>query len=140
MTMARILIIIAVLGFAAYWYKNHNVSSSAAAQKSQNGFISVIMPDGAAANSVVILAPLNCPSDAAQRADALSARLTELGIPNVRSSSFSANIAAPTDEQSAAMKRSISILNGDIPAVFLRGMGKANPTAAEVAAEYRRTR
>ncbi len=138
--MVRILIIIAVLGFAAYWYKNHDVASSAAAQKSQNGFISVIMPDGAAANSVVILAPLNCPSDAAQRADALSARLTELGIPNVRSSSFSANIAEPTDEQTAAMKRSISILNGDIPAVFLRGMGKANPTAAEVAAEYRRTK
>ncbi len=138
--MTRILILIAVLGSAAYWYKNHNVSSSAAAQKSQHGFISVIMPDGAAANSVVILAPLNCPSDAAQRADALSARLTELGIPNVRSSSFSANIAEPTDEQTAAMKRSISILNGDIPAVFLRGMGKANPTAAEVADEYRRTR
>lgn len=32
-----------------------------------------------------------------------------------------------------------AIMEGEIPAVLINGMGKANPTAEEVAAEYERT-
>ena len=31
------------------------------------------------------------------------------------------------------------LVEGDLPAVLINGMGKSNPTAAEVAAEYERT-
>lgn len=138
MSWTRILLLLAVLGFAANWWKNHDTTSTGAAQKNSNGFISVVMPDGASPNSVVILAPIDCPSDAAQRADNLSSRLTASGIPNIRSSSYAVNITEPTDEQNAAMQRSVAVLNGEIPAVFVHGMGKANPTAEEVIAEYKR--
>lgn len=98
------------------------------------------MPDGAKANTVLILAPVDCPSDAAQRADALSEELARLGIPNIRSSSYSSNITDPTEEQKAGVERAVSVLNGEIPAVFINGMAKANPTVEEVAFEYERTR
>jgi len=37
------------------------------------------------------------------------------------------------------MKRTQAVLAGEIPAVFINGMGKSNPTADEAAAEYQRT-
>jgi hypothetical protein len=37
------------------------------------------------------------------------------------------------------MERAVDVLKGEIPAVFINGMGKSNPTAEEVAAEYQRT-
>jgi len=140
MRLGRTLIVIAVLGFTVHWWKNHEAQSAIVVEKSPNGFQSIIMPNGTRPDFVVILAPIHCTSDAAQRADALSERLTELGIPNVRSSSYSSNIKNPTEEQKAAMKRSIAVLNGEIPAVFLHGMGKANPTAQEVVDEYWETK
>ncbi len=139
MNILKILILIGVLGFAVHMWKNHEARRSLAAHTSPNGFIGVVMPAGVPGNSVVILAPVNCPSDAAQRADALAARLSDLGIPNVRGSSYSVNIDNPTREQDAAMKRAVSVLEGEIPAVFLNGMGKSNPTVEEVVAEYERT-
>lgn len=139
MGFLRILIVIGIVGFAVHWWKDRDVSHDRVAHTSPNGFVSAVMPEGAGPKAVVILAPVNCPSDAAQRADALSARLTELGIPNVRSSSYTASVTDPSDEQRAAMQRSLSVLKGEIPAVFLHGMAKANPTADEVVAEYRRT-
>lgn len=140
--MARLLFIAGLIGFAVFMWNRHNASAVAAqfAQDSPNGFISVIMPDGAAANSVVILAPVNCPSDGAQRADALASQLTGMGIPNVRSSSYTTNITDPSEEQRAAADRAVSVLNGQVPAVFINGMAKSNPTAEEVAAEYERTK
>lgn len=75
-----------------------------------------------------------------QRADALSERLNRLGIPNVRSASYSVNRNDPSAEQKAGLDRAVGVLNGEIPAVFVNGMAKANPSAEEVAAEYARTK
>lgn len=140
MNVIRLFIVIGALGFALHWWENHGASPSQADEASPNGFVSVAMPDGVPDNTVAIMAPLNCPSDAAQRADALASHLTQLGIPNTRSSSYSSSITEPTAEQRAAIERAVSVLNGEIPAVFVNGMGKSNPTAEEVAAEYERTR
>jgi hypothetical protein len=96
------------------------------------------MPDGARPNTVIILAPENCPSEAAQRADSLASRLTEAGISNIRSSSYSTNIADPTKDQQAAVERAVKVLNGEVPAVFVNGMAKANPSFDDVVSEYRR--
>lgn len=101
-----------------------------------SGFVPVQMPDGAARNTVIILAPLNCPSAAAKRADALAARLTALGIPNVRTNQYA--ISSPTRDMQSGIKHAAAIINGEIPAVMINGWGKANPTPEDVASEYRR--
>jgi hypothetical protein len=135
--MNRLLILgVVLIGAATYWW-NGRVDMG---KPSVNGFIAVTMPDGAAPNTVVIFAPLNCPSDAAQRAAQLSEELTRQGIPNVRSNSFSADLVDPTREQRVGLERAVVVMNGAIPAVFVNGMARANPTADQVAAEYQRTK
>jgi hypothetical protein len=136
----KLLVVAGAIWFAFHWWKGRGSEEAHPAQKSPNGFVSAVMPDGAKANTVLILAPVDCPSDAAQRADALSEELARLGIPNIRSSSYSSNITDPTEEQKAGVERAVSVLNGEIPAVFINGMAKANPTVEEVAFEYERTR
>ena len=61
-------------------------------------------------------------------------------IPVVRSSQYSASSDGSDSAAQANVQRAVSILNGPIPAVFVKGMGKANPSADEVIAEYQRTR
>lgn len=136
MSIVRFLVLIAAIGLAVKWW-NGRGPDLASAEKSVNGFVSAAMPDGVGENTVVILAPVNCPSDAAQRADALAAELTRMGIPNVRSSSYAANINDPTPAQEKSLKLAVEVLNGPIPAVFLNGKAKANPLLSEVVAEYR---
>jgi hypothetical protein len=57
-----------------------------------NGFVPVQTPPGTPPDQVIILAALNCPSAAAQRADTMAKRLTEMGIPNTRANHYSASI------------------------------------------------
>ncbi|MDO5686102.1 MAG: hypothetical protein Q4G42_01735 [Neisseria sp.] len=167
MNIIKILIVLVLLAFGYHWWSGKNTAengaesnsstgfassgsntksesssgffSSKSKTSSPSGFVSVAMPDGARPNTVIILAPQNCPSDAAQRADALARGLTQAGIPNIRSSSYTSNIADPTTEQKAALRRAVAVMEGEIPAVFVNGMAKANPSLDEVAAEYRRT-
>ena len=143
MGFIRLILVLGAVYFGYRWWTGHDVlatfSTETVVAESPNGFLPVAMPDGAMANTVIILAPLNCPSDAAVRADELSRRLTRMGIKNVRSNSYNARVDNATPEQRAALKRATDVLNGVIPAVFINGMGKANPTAEEVAGEYRRT-
>ena len=143
MGFMKLILVLGAIYFGYQWWTGHDVlttfSPRAAVTASPNGFLPVAMPDGAMANTVIILAPLNCPSDAAVRADELSRRLTRMGIKNVRSNSYNARVDNATPEQRDALKRATDVLNGGIPAVFINGMGKANPTAEEVAGEYKRT-
>jgi len=132
MKVLPVLAVIAVAGVGYhYWDKN----KADDVVPSPNGFVPVAMPDDSRPNTVIILAPLNCPSDAAQRAESLSERLTSSGIPNVRSDSFTSSDA---DQQ--RVDRTLKVLNGEIPAVFVNGMAQSNPTAEQVVAEFRRTR
>jgi len=140
MSFLKFLIVIGLAGYGYHWWSGKNAAESEARSRSPAGFVSVVMPDGAPRNTVIILAPQNCPSDAAQRADALAVRLTEAGVPNLRSSSYSANIVDASREQSAAVERAVNVMNGEVPAVFVNGMASANPTFDEVLSEYRRTR
>jgi hypothetical protein len=101
-----------------------------------NGFVPVQTPSGSAADTVVILAALNCPSAAAKRADTMASRLTELGIPNARANNYSVSISDRA--QLPLLQRTSVVLGGEIPVVIINGMAKANPTVDEVAAEFRR--
>jgi hypothetical protein len=141
--MLRILVLAGFVLFGYQWWKTHEVSGhgrSQAAEASPNGFQPVAMPSGAKENTVLVFAPLNCPHEDSQRANALAESLVRMGIPAVRSSSFSINVNNPTEEQNALLKRTAAIASSGIPVVFINGMGKSRPTLDEVVAEYARTK
>jgi hypothetical protein len=102
-----------------------------------NGFVPALMPNGAGPGTVLILAAQHCPSAAAKRADDLASRLTRMGIPNTRANQANFSVDQRRQDQVDLMNRTNVIGSGEIPAVFINGMAKANPTADEVAAEYR---
>lgn len=100
-----------------------------------NGFVSVATPPGTPPDNVIILAAVNCPSAAAQRADTMAKRLTEMGIPNTRANHYSGSV---TDrDQLPLLQRTSVVMGGEIPIVIVNGMAKANPTVDEVASEFR---
>jgi hypothetical protein len=105
-----------------------------------SGFVEVLMPNGAQPDTVLILAARNCPSSAARRADDLAKRLNEMEIPNVRSDQANFSFDRRSQDQIDRLNRSEVVGHAEIPAVFINGMAKANPTADEVIAEYRRLR
>lgn len=112
------------------------VSGAATAQAgatSRHGFVDVPLPDGQSGHHVVIFAPANCPSDAAQRAEALARRLDQAGIPYARSQNASFSTLSSQEEANRVM----AVMNGPIPVVFVRKRARANPDADAVVAEYR---
>jgi hypothetical protein len=126
----------AVAGAAHHQWADHHLSRATAAMADGNGFIPAEMPDGAARDSVLVLAPVNCPHEGARRADALAERLHELGIPVVRTNNYS--IARVTPDNAPSVNRAIEVLKTNVvPVVFVYGRAKANPTSDEVVAEYR---
>ena len=143
MRILQFIALAVIGGLAVQMWRGHGhpaaTFGTAGAEASPNGFVATTMPEGSSADTVLILAPVHCPSKAAQRADALARKLTDMGIPNKRGNSFSLHVPNPTAEQISAMKRTEAVLGGEIPAVFINGMGKSNPTADEIAAEYERT-
>ena len=100
---------------------------------SRHGFVDIPLPDGQSGHHVVIFAPANCPSDAAQRAEELARRLDDAGIPYTRSQSANFSTLSSQDEANRVM----SVMNGPIPIVFVRKRARANPDAEAVMAEYR---
>ena len=139
----RLLSVVLVLAglFGTYrWWEGTTTTSGLSGVASPNGFDSVQMPDGAPRNAVLVLAPPNCPSDEAQRAEALVQHLTREGIPVRKGSSISFDVVNPTAEQRAGIDRAVTVFNAGAPAVFVNGMAMSNPTAAQTVAEYRRTR
>ena len=140
MALARLLVLIGIIGFAWHWWSERRTATETAEATSPTGFVTAAMPAGAAPDTVLILAPLNCPSDGAQRADRLADELGSRNIPVRRSSQFSLQAEGNDDELRARIDRSVAVLNGEIPAVFVNGMAKSNPSVEDVVAEYRRTR
>ena len=108
-------------------------TAPSSAAPSRHGFVDIPLPDGQSGHHVVIFAPANCPSDAAQRAEALARRLDDAGIPYTRSQNASFSTLSSQDEANRVM----SVMNGPIPVVFVRKRAQANPEAEAVVAEYR---
>ena len=97
MNIGKWLMIAILTGVAVQLWTTHQRSvfeRSVLATADTNGFVAVQMPDGAPPDTALILAALNCSSAAAKRADTMAKRLTEMGIPNSRSDSYS--VAAAT--------------------------------------------
>ena len=139
MSMGKWILVVAVLGGGAHAWQVHQraaLTKKLQASADSYGFVPVLLANGAPQNTAVILAALNCPSAQAKRADAMAARLSELGIPNARANNYS--VANVTREQAALMEQTSAVLGGEIPVVIVNGRAKANPTVDEVISEYRR--
>ncbi len=120
-----------------------------------NGFARLIWTTNLDPNSVVIVAPLNCPSLSSRKADALAQQLIKLGIPTVRTDTYrydspfvlmkfertDSEIAASNakiDAEFKVMGETLKIASR--PEIFIRGnmvMMQANPSVSQVVAEYR---
>lgn len=141
MTFPRLVLIVALLGFGAHWWKQRSEAAAMTRVTDPYGFVPVPMPAGFENDdSVLIFAPDNCPKEGAQRAAAISAGLTAQGIPNVRTSRYEAQAFEPTHENLASYKRLDTVMTGEIPIVLVNGRGKANATLEDVVAEYNHTK
>jgi hypothetical protein len=138
MRLVKFLVFLAMIGLAAHWWKGHQLNQSTAAATSDTGFVKAVLVDGASRNTVLILAPPNCPSEEAQRASRLAERLTQMGIPYVMGSGFTVSSDDPSDEARAGIDRAVAVFQKGAPAVFVYDMAKSNPSAEEVAFEYKR--
>ncbi|HTT06850.1 MAG TPA: hypothetical protein VMF64_16340 [Steroidobacteraceae bacterium] len=88
-------------------------------------------------DTVYIVAAVNCPRAAAQRADRLAKDLSDKGIPVIRTDHWSyhwngVDRAAAND----VARRLNAVGNGPLPIVFVRGRAKGAPTLDEVVAEF----
>ncbi len=133
------IVLIAAIGYGAYNYlsgKKSHASSAAnsSASSSSTGFVDMPTPQGYNAKSVVVFAPPNCPEAAGLRADEMMRKLTEAGIPAVRSSSANFSGSNITPDTVAHIN---SVMAGELPAVFVHGTGKANPSVEEALTQYR---
>lgn len=138
MRVLTVVVLVAGLFGAYRWWDGK--SADAAEAVSQNGFVPVQMPDGAPERAVLVLAPPDCPSAEAQRAEALIRDLSQQGIPVTRGSAMSFNLVDPTAEQRRGVERAVAVFNRGAPAVFIDGMAMSNPTASQAIAQYRSTK
>jgi hypothetical protein len=135
------LFLITVLGGAGgvhLWHVHERsiIDRELLAAGDSNGFVAVVTQAGALSDTAVILAPLNCSSAQAKRADTMTEQLEKMGIPATRSNSYSATIH--DRNLMPLLTRTNQVLGGEIPIVIINGMAKANPTVDEVTAEFRR--
>jgi hypothetical protein len=107
-----------------------------AAAADSNGFVPVLMPDGATPDTVLIFAALNCPAKPAQRANAMATQLQKMGIPIQRMDHYS--VANLKQDQMPLALRTNAVMGGELPIVLVNGLAKANPSVDEVAVEFRR--
>ena len=141
--LMKVVVFVALVAFGHHmWNKTmaDEAATSAEAGTNENGFVETPPLQGSERNVVTILAPENCPSDQAQRAAALDEALTGMGIPHTMGDSMSFDMMEGTPENRAKVDAAVKVFNQGAPAVFINGMAKSNPTAEEVAAEYRRTK
>jgi hypothetical protein len=137
MTLLRLLTLLGILGGGYHYLMQASPAPTTLANDtasiSANGFVSVPQPSGTRTQQVLIFAPEHCPSAEAQAADALAATLASQHIPHQRLHQAEFE-STHTDPDTAA--RLDSIMRGTLPIVFIGGKGKANPSVAEVIAEY----
>jgi hypothetical protein len=138
MNLVRALILICfAAGSYAYW-KHHHPSPRQLAAQGQTApgeFVSLPPVEGQRPRTVFVVAAENCPHEDAQRADRLAEALAQKGIPVERSHRVEFQFTSQPD---AATVESIKkIMNGPLPAVFVNGRAKSNPSPEEVDVEFR---
>ena len=136
MSLARILLAVGAVAVGTHYAHQHSSSYGSAAiipGSDQNGFIALPPAQGQDRDTVYVVAAVNCPHEAAQRADRLAKDLGDKGIPVVRTSNVS--FAAGSMDQSM-VKRMNTVMTGALPIVFVRGKARPGAVLADVEAEY----
>lgn len=137
MSFIKLLLLLSLIGGGySYWQKNQTESALHSADSSPNGFVALPPTTSTGNNNITIFAPIGCPKEGAQRAEALFTELERRNITATRSDS--ANFDMPNPDQ-ASLQRLNAVMTGELPIVFVNGRGKANPTVDEVLAEYGNT-
>jgi hypothetical protein len=136
--MKQILLLLAVLvGLVVLRYAfdppGEDVAVEENAGPSAYGFIDLPAEGKAGKKGIVVMAALNCPEDAAQRANYLTTQLEARGLPVIRTDGVSFRIE---NGDSLTRSRIQTVMGGEPPVVFVNGRAKSNPTYKEVLAEY----
>lgn len=131
-----LVVVLAMVGYR-WWQRHHDLFERTTVEQatSATGFVPMPTPLGASLRQVLIFAPRDCPSAAAQRARALARALADRGVPHATLEQADFDLQSP--EQVAAVQR---VMNGTVPIVFVHGRGKANPSLGDVLAEYEAAR
>jgi len=138
MNSSKWLLITAAIATGAYmWHQPRHSLARETSDDDSNGFVPVAASADAPSHTVVILAPLNCPSAQAKRADVMAEQLSQMGIPSTRLNHYSVQ-NLPVSQP--LMLRTHAVLEGKAPIVVIDGMAKNDPKVSEVAAEYQRSR
>jgi len=146
MNIIQILIVVGIAGAAYNEWRQHDGNTVQVENKvqvgsrtviSENGLASLPPVNGQTSRKVYVLAPENCPSADAKRADRLAADLSQKGIPVVRRDS--ARFSLSSQLESDVQTRMSEIMEGPLPIVFVDGRAKSNPSLDEVVAEFRRS-
>lgn len=133
-TLLILMLVCALYGAHQGWQKQ---DAARAAASDASTFVAVEMPGGVQRNTVLVLAPTNCPSEQAQRTQALIRDLERAGIPVVRDSGFAFDVENPTDALMQGIDRAVAVLKRGAPAVFVNDMAMSNPSVEQTIAVYR---
>jgi len=145
-SIVKLLVFAGLVYFGWHMYQKTMATQAAAAAEAaaagigETGFLQTGDVDQSEQDVVLILRPANCPSEQAQRADALERELTRRGIPHKVGDTMSIHDDSPTQESVDDHNRAMQVFNQGAPAVYINGRGKSNPSADEVEVEYKRTR
>jgi hypothetical protein len=141
-TVVLFCIALAALGF---WNVRHrravdraaaaDAAVAAAYQPDANGFVAMPAVSNPPSGRVWIIAPVNCPSAEARRADELPSLLFGEGIVSVRTNSVS--LTWDQDPGKVAMDSVNRVMGGAGPIVFVNGRAGNNPGVTAIVAEYR---
>lgn len=133
-------LLLSVLAFSgAYLLWNQNYEERLVeSPQSSSPFVEVVMPSETASSMVYILAPINCPKKGRRRADRLEKELISRGIPVERRSRILIGPSNSSKYELERYMRSVAVLKGEVPAVFVNGRAKANPSVDEIVDEFRR--
>jgi hypothetical protein len=132
------LVVLLVLVAVVYreWHRHGSpvIGTGDSGAIGDSGFVPLPAPAGADAGRVLIFAPIDCPSEQAQRAGALARALAGQHIAYTRLEQADFDLENPDPGTLARLKR---VMEGKAPIVFVRGRAKADPSFEEVLAEYR---
>ena len=101
-----------------------------------DGFLDVPPPEGQDADTVYVVAAVNCGRESARLADQLAKELAAQGVPVVRVD----NISFRQDRETvAAMHRLELVMKAPVPLVFIHGRVASTPELSHVIHEYYRS-
>lgn len=130
-----ILMLVCALYGAQQWWQKRDGARAAAFDASI--FVAVEMTGGVQRNTVLVLAPPNCPSEQAQRTEALIRDLDRASVCVVCDSGFAFDIENSTDAHMQGIDRAVSVFKRSAPAVFVNGLAMLNPRAEHKVAALR---